>query len=481
MAVDLLDSLARGYPVGSLLVWGTTKAMPFRAETGMADLDDGGTKARSYLLDGQQRLRSVLMATRPTDDLDGPRIRYDLLTREWRVGRPGDDIGVVDSWDALDPAVNHVEVLARSGIRSDSDDWAYAAESLVLSRAIMSTYMLPAMHFQEDDMEVVADIFIRINQSGRRLGTGDLVYSAVVARWPWMAGRIDRLDQEMEAAGWPVSKESMLRVLGILSGAGSRQMNLVAADVSERRARAGWNATEKVLWEVASFGRSAGYRWSGLMPPGSVVTCAYALHTAPDLDRSELAAWTYASLLFEDRNVRSSVEAEVSLLGRYPGMPGVTRMIERALVYGGRDPESTIGPDDVRRVLYPGGFRMLNLLQALYLADGAPDWLPEGGALVGDADEIEQHHIFPRQHMKGLVDETEINSIGNIAYISDRANATIGSEPPASYLRRLPVQALRAQDIPEDPELWRTDRFRDFLDERCRLVSTRVRRSLGLP
>src|SRR5688572_32875065 len=54
---DLLDSLYRGYPSGTILVWETDREMPTR------DLDikqnAGAFRASKLLLDGQQRLTSL--------------------------------------------------------------------------------------------------------------------------------------------------------------------------------------------------------------------------------------------------------------------------------------------------------------------------------------------------------------------------------------------------------------------------------------
>jgi uncharacterized protein with ParB-like and HNH nuclease domain len=59
---DLLDSLYRGYPSGTILVWETDREMPSR------DLDIGQEKGAfggyRLLLDGQQRLTSLSAVVR---------------------------------------------------------------------------------------------------------------------------------------------------------------------------------------------------------------------------------------------------------------------------------------------------------------------------------------------------------------------------------------------------------------------------------
>jgi hypothetical protein len=56
----LLDSVARGYPIGSVLLWQSTSEL--RSERRIADLDVDLPRPAypvNYLLDGQQRLSSI--------------------------------------------------------------------------------------------------------------------------------------------------------------------------------------------------------------------------------------------------------------------------------------------------------------------------------------------------------------------------------------------------------------------------------------
>ena len=54
---DLLDSLYRGYPSGTILVWETDREMPVR-DLGVSQ-SENPFKGHKMLLDGQQRLTSL--------------------------------------------------------------------------------------------------------------------------------------------------------------------------------------------------------------------------------------------------------------------------------------------------------------------------------------------------------------------------------------------------------------------------------------
>ena len=100
---------------------------------------------------------------------------------------------------------------------------------------------------------------------------------------------------------------------------------------------------------------------------------------------------------------------------------------------------------------------------------------------------MQLHHIFPfnfmvndRAALKAYMDNdwsaadlrTDVNNIANLTFISQAENADISDKPPWEYLPRKTTRENRkAHFIPEDSELWRPDRFHDFLEERRRLLS----------
>lgn len=89
----LLQSVAAGYPIGSILVWRTDSALHYRERIGPCALPEGpGQGQRQYLLDGFQRMGTLLAALRappgadPAADIDGHRwlLGYNLRSQAWQ-------------------------------------------------------------------------------------------------------------------------------------------------------------------------------------------------------------------------------------------------------------------------------------------------------------------------------------------------------------------------------------------------------------
>jgi hypothetical protein len=85
----------------------------------------------------------------------------------------------------------------------------------------------------------------------------------------------------------------------------------------------------------------------------------------------------------------------------------------------------------------------------------------------GKLTSLQVHHIFPKALLrKNGFDRNEINALANFCFLTQDTNLKIGMRDPADYLPEVQSRhpgVLESQWIPTDPELWRVDRYLDFL------------------
>ena len=86
--LDLLDSVSRNYPIGSILLWQSTEQLASeRTVGGLAVGEQRHGYPVNYILDGQQRLASICGALH-WDPQDDPQslwnVIYDLEQQEFR-------------------------------------------------------------------------------------------------------------------------------------------------------------------------------------------------------------------------------------------------------------------------------------------------------------------------------------------------------------------------------------------------------------
>ena len=173
--VQLMDSIHRGYPVGSLLLW-ERAADAQRIILGSLEIDAPRQERALWVVDGQQRVTSLANVLHPDGRRD-PRfaLGYDLRD-DAVVPLPAID----DSFVIPLPVIfDLAEVLRWFAERREAIDYQDAAFNLARE---LRQFAIPAYQVvqEQDDIEVLQQIFDRMNNSGKRLSRAE-VFSAINA------------------------------------------------------------------------------------------------------------------------------------------------------------------------------------------------------------------------------------------------------------------------------------------------------------
>ncbi|MCA1650527.1 MAG: DUF262 domain-containing protein, partial [Acidobacteria bacterium] len=191
---DLLDSLFVGFPVGTLVLWHTSTDREARALGG----DRPGLRATTLVIDGQQRLTSLYSVMRGVEviDKDGSPRKISIAFRP-RDGRfevadaairndPAFLPNVTDLWSGARPEPqlrrDIINALRDKG-RAVDEKYEDAVERNLDRAHSIADYRFPTVdirktattHVEEATEEDVAEIFVRINNQGTRLGQADFV------------------------------------------------------------------------------------------------------------------------------------------------------------------------------------------------------------------------------------------------------------------------------------------------------------------
>lgn len=169
----LFDSIVRGYPVGSLLLW-SRRAPAETLELGALHIEAPALDPALWVVDGQQRVTSLANALSPEGHAHGRfSLAYDL--NEQRFVRPSSD---------PDPLVIPLPTLFDlQGILKWFSSHPQIADYLDAATNItkrIRQYPVPAYRVEQDDQRVLQDIFDRMNNYGKRLSRAE-VFSALNA------------------------------------------------------------------------------------------------------------------------------------------------------------------------------------------------------------------------------------------------------------------------------------------------------------
>lgn len=163
----LFDSIVKGYPIGSLLLW-QRFAPEAKLRLGALTIDAPAAERAYWVVDGQQRLTSLANALSQSGGSD-PRfaLAYDLRKDEFVRPPSAHEPHVIPL-----PVLFDLQALLR---------WFAAnpgiADSLEKATRITKTlrqYEVPAYLVESDDPAILQDIFDRMNNFGKRLTRAEI-------------------------------------------------------------------------------------------------------------------------------------------------------------------------------------------------------------------------------------------------------------------------------------------------------------------
>lgn len=171
---DLLDSILRGYPIGSLLLW-QREAPAERLTIGALRVDAPERHDALWVVDGQQRVTSLVNAVDP-DGAQGPRFRlgYSLRHHEIVGGHRLDDPLVIPLADLFDFG-RALRWLGENPFAADHADQVQD----VAGR--LNRFSIPATVMMQADESTLREVFDRINSRGKRLNAAE-IFNAIRGR-----------------------------------------------------------------------------------------------------------------------------------------------------------------------------------------------------------------------------------------------------------------------------------------------------------
>ena len=173
--LDLLDSIVKGLPIGSFLVWRSAKHQleTYKTIAGIPVLDSpSGLEKRTYIIDGHQRISTLFGAlVRPAAP------RRDAAARQWPIfyelgsgespafKLPPRSGQVPGHWLPIDILFDGKALFGfREALFKAGED-AHADEAERIAN-VFKDYIIPVVPLVTDSLDLVTDAFVRINSKG---------------------------------------------------------------------------------------------------------------------------------------------------------------------------------------------------------------------------------------------------------------------------------------------------------------------------
>ena len=207
---DLLDSVIRGFPIGSILVWDTEETIESEPRVGPIEVSAPPSGQVGYLLDGQQRVSTLVGTLQLPDEAESIvhdvdwRLYCDLDSREFFPIPP----------ERVEPRHFPVKSLLDTAgflaacrrISDEVDDGHAARRWLNVADRLASAfrdYQLPLIRIREADLDSAVAVFARLNRKGRKMAADEMVSALTYREGEFhLANKLDEFKEELAWKGF---------------------------------------------------------------------------------------------------------------------------------------------------------------------------------------------------------------------------------------------------------------------------------------
>lgn len=494
-SAKLLDSIIKGYPIGTFIIWKTNERLKMIGELGRIVLKQPEPNEMvEYVLDGQQRVTSLFVALlgEKVGKVDYSNIYLNLEAEQ------DEDIIITDVSDLSVSSYIQFGKLLNSNLSDILRIYRDDEEKINLIdryRRNVSDYDFSVIEVANAPIEVATDIFTRINVGGKPLTVFEIMCAKVFDRDSGfdLFERFDLFIHDLEDINFDTIPPSIpLQLIALVKKQackGSTILSLTKEDVIES-----WDKAVSSLKSSIDFVRSSfGVQNSKLLPYDVLlIPIAYYVYKTGNIspvgDAAKYLAdmfWRYAYMQRYNNATESKLTSDVSIINE---------------VINGGDYKPAVSVDLSEKYLRDNGsFRIakgitkaiicLLLLQQPKRLDTENQKVltDDKGLIKGNGKNY--HHFFPRAYMRKFgYDDEFVDNIANIVVVDDYTNKyRIKDKAPSVYISEFAKKnqqigiALASHLIGDIEEFGiKTDSYQTFFSKRAEWINQELAKFLCL-
>ncbi|MFT8472558.1 DUF262 domain-containing protein [Acetobacter persici] len=453
----LMDSIYKGFPIGTLLFWRTREKLQFDRDLGPYELPEPKDQYPiDYVLDGQQRLTSIFAVFQTElKQAENPKVDWVDIYFDMHANEDAQD----SQFLALKP--EEVDDTKHFPLKVLFDVTAYGAKLRQLTDddakvidALQTRFkeaQIPVETIEMDDHSKIAIVFERVNRGGMPLDTYQLL-----AAWTWsgefdLRSKFDDLAAELDDGGYGEigsDPDLLLKCAAavILNESTARAVvALKGSDVRDNFSK----LTIGIKGAVEFLQRQCGVVSLKVLPYKSMLIPLVRFFATENENGfhptgeqlSTLRAWFWCSCFSRrysnsvdtalDSDIKASIrlkEHKDSSLFKIP-VPGLK-------------PEYFL--DNVFSLNAVNTKTFILLLASKFPRSFLSGANIDLNSVLLTCNRTEFHHIFPKNYLQeklGITKRDEQFRLANFAFLSQTDNRKIKNRPPADYQNDLPGAA----------------------------------------
>lgn len=504
----LFDSIMREYPISTLLIWKTTSSIRRRKfidnwtsslRLSSFYVPEDSTK-KNLVLDGQQRLQSLYIGLRGS--YDDKELYVDMLSGT--AALPDDikyrfafkaSVNAYFPWIKFKDLVftnrkkrDLMQEIERKAGRALTDDELNRLEdnldlidrTFKMEEAItyqeLDSIDNPALYTEDD----VVEVFIRANSGGTKLEKSDLLFSLLNATWDVADKQMEELLDDLNRHGFAFDRDFVLKTCLVLLDQGAQYEVSKFRKPGVRQAiEQQWDELSDSIRAVIDFVRSKTFIQCDKALPSSLalIPLIYVKHHYPrawtkatNVDTFLVRTLLTGAFSGQSDRILDALVKRFNELERFDADEGFT-------IIRNQNRSLNITKDRLFEMGY--GSKTIHLLLNL--------WYPAFNYVPAYDNNLPQvDHIFPQSRLKAIkitnpdtgrptmrYRDNARNQLANCMLLTRDENGANGKRDsaPECWFAGKSRDYLDLHMIPNDPALWRMDRYEDFLEARKALIA----------
>jgi len=496
---NLMDSLIKEYPTGTILTWETNNPPELKGSWNY-DPRQGSVK---ILLDGQQRITSLYLLVRgeippyykKKDIVKDPRglhINIGTLELQYYKKQLMENnpfwINITDIFQRKVKQNKMIKAIKEKGYELSEKEEDKIYDNFKAIENILDREFLDQQIPVKASLKDAIDIFYIVNDSGVNLTDAELALAQISGYWPEAREEFKRKLEEMKKGGFVFKLDFIIYcLLGVLYNYGS-DMTKLHDRGNDKKIRDAWKKLDsEVLDYVVNILKTHGYvdhsdeinSVYALIP---IVVFVYRLgkENISEKQINKIIKWFYYSQIRQRyiSQLPQKLDKDLGIVAKLenPFDELINNIkLERPLEI---NQEEFIGVG-IRHALYGLMRWYFKSKKAICFTTGIGIRQNMGRRYMLEWDHIfpysllkERGYNFNNRHKYALAQE-----ITNRVVLTQVGNRRKTNKLPEEYLKQVKEKfprALKLQVVPEEEKLWKLDNFELFLQKRRKLLADRL-------
>ncbi|WP_434528744.1 GmrSD restriction endonuclease domain-containing protein [Vibrio sp. K4] len=489
--IELLESIVKNYPVGSILLWEAEKGDKLQSSRHIAGINLPEVPDKypvQYCLDGQQRIstlfgvfwqNAVAIGSSQYNPEQGVfEVYYDLEEDCFVHANELDTIDEKRYFYLRNLLSNEkqIDVFMTHGYEKEVMQKVSKLSSKFLN------YDMPIIQISNRAIDEVGVIFERINNTGVKLNTMDLMTA-----WTWdeefhLRDEIDELLEELEAhCSFKLDSTLILQITSSILNNSTSSKSILS--INPTTFKDNWPDICKAIKQAIEHLSADLLCKSGKFLPNKQLLCgmSYFFHRCPKPNAKQvdaLNAWFWITSFnrrYDGGNTTQKMDHDLSTM---------ERLIE------GEKASKIEALKVTEEVLMKSTFSIRSSLTRTVLllqAQHSPMDMISGtkiniGKVLAQYNRSEFHHVFPDAFLKnaqGVSNKDERYTLLNFCFLSSASNKKIGAKAPSEYFKTLLAKGkeqsiLDSNLLPNELSIYGSNHYKVFIRRRAKLIIATV-------